>query len=373
MLKVRNTFFIFILLSLSTTLTACHSDKRLLPNFALGATSDFYFESNGTMLSGVFDTPREPDAEALVIFIHGYGPTDIRARNSYKDLRTRFNALGVATATWDKPGQGKSEGVFDINQSVYSSADEVVDAANYLRKIKAPGSKKIVLWGISRAGWIAPLAMMKDDELRFWISISGTTAEDNFSYLLLSNLAYEGGTLEQAALFEKEWRKGCEVLRTGGSFDSYLKATQNLRANDYITRSRGGWPSRLDYEASQTNCKRDSCRNMDDHHCSYIFVENFESILSSLDAHVLAIFGEKDLNIDWRKTLALYESTLGNTASGSLEIARFADADHNLNVSRTGSIKEMKEMSSPQKSDGYYKKQIDWLKEKVLINSNQEL
>ena len=368
MLKKSYLLVMFIIVVIGTGLSACHSDKRLSPSFAIGTSTDFHFESNGTTLSGVFDTPSATQAKALVIFIHGYGPTDIRAGNAYNELRSRFNAIGIATATWDKPGQGRSEGVFDINQSVYSSADEVVDASKYLRKINAPGSNKIVLWGISRAGWIAPLAMAKDDKLKFWISISGTTAQDNFSYLLLSNLPYEGGTLDQALLFDQEWRNGCEVFRTGGSFSNYLMATENLRRNEYITNMRGGWPTRLEYKFSQKSCIQGSCPNVDNNHCSYIFIKEFETLLLSLNVHVLAMFGEKDLNVDWRKTLALYQSTIGKNTSASLKLATFADADHNLNISKTGSIKEMQAMSAPVKSDGYYQKQVDWLKQTVLIN-----
>ena len=182
-------------------LCACTIEQEMTApevRFMPGTTVDFTFDSNGLILSGIFDTPSKKESEALIIFVHGYGGSDIRGRNSYADLRQRFNAIGIATAVWDKPGQGRSEGAFDINQSVVSSAEEVLDAVRYLRQINAPGSDRIGIWGISRAGWIAPIALSKDSNINFWISVGGTTAEDNFSYLLLSNLPYEGGTVMQA-------------------------------------------------------------------------------------------------------------------------------------------------------------------------------
>ncbi len=340
------------------------SDVRFKP----GSTVDFTFVSNDLTMSGVFDTPAAPESEALILFVHGYGESDIRARNSYADLRQRFNAVGIATAVWDKPGQGKSEGVFDINQSVFSSAREVLDAADYLRELEAPGSGKIGIWGISRAGWIAPIALSQDPEIEFWISVSGTTAEDNFSYLLLSNLPHEGGTVQQAEQLSHEWRRGCEIFRTGGSFDLYQAATQRLRANEYIRQMRGEWQTRTQYETAQQNCSSGSCASVDDDMCSYVFVEDFESMLSSLDIAVLSIFGEKDLNVDWRKTRRLYRATIGQNPDALLAIATFEDADHNLHVSATGSIREMQAMTAPRKSDGYYDVQIGWLLETVLEN-----
>ena len=58
-------------------------------------TADFAFVSAGRTLSGVLDQPAVGEASALVIFVHGYGPTDVRGWRLFEDLRTRFAALGV--------------------------------------------------------------------------------------------------------------------------------------------------------------------------------------------------------------------------------------------------------------------------------------
>lgn len=366
---MRNLTIAFI----TVVLSACTIDQKekITPqaHFIPGTTVDFTFDSNGLTLSGIFDTPAKKVSEALIIFVHGYGGSDIRGRNSYAELRQRFNEIGIATAVWDKPGQGQSEGTFDINQSVFSSAEEVLDVARYLRQVNAPGSDRIGIWGISRAGWIAPIALSKDPNINFWISVSGTTAEDNFSYLLLSNLPHEGGTVEQAETLAEEWRAGCHIFRTGGSYDLYKSATQQLRANKYIKQMRGKWQNRAQYEAQQLGCNAaGSCANIDEDMCSYVFITNFETMLSSLEVDTLAIFGERDLNVDWRKTSKLYQTTIGQNSKASLVIASFKDADHNLHVSKTGSIREMQNMNSPLKSDGYYDVQLKWLLETVLEN-----
>lgn len=364
---VRNMIIAVIVIVLSAC-TIEQEQEKTTPEvrFTPGTTMDFTFDSNGLTLSGIFDTPAKKVSKALIIFVHGYGGSDIRGRNSYADLRQRFNEIGIATAVWDKPGQGQSEGAFDINQSVFSSAEEVLDAASYLRQVNAPGSDRIGIWGISRAGWIAPIALSQDSNINFWISVSGTTAEDNFSYLLLSNLPHEGDTVEQAEKLAEEWRAGCNIFRTGGSYDLYQSATQQLRANEYIKQMRGEWQSRAQYEAQQLGCNAGTCANIDDDMCSYVFIENFEAMLASLEVDTLAIFGERDLNVDWRKTSKLYQTTIGQNPKASLLIASFEDADHNLHVSETGSIREMQNMNSPLKSDGYYDVQLKWLLETVL-------
>ena len=367
MLHVRTIFASFIALCLSgcagSGFTASNADTM---TFDPGTTLDFTFESGELKLSGIFDVPEREDTKALVIFVHGYGPTNVREWNSYADLRQRFNDLGIATAVWDKPGLGESEGEFDINQSVYESAQEVVDAAKTLRELGAPGSNIIGIWGLSRAGWIAPISLSMDPDLDFWISVSGTTKEDNFSYLLLSNLPYEGGSFEEAALLADEWRDGCEIRRSKGSFEDYQAATVNLRSNEYILQQRGPWQTREQYDAQRELCGEGSCQKLEDDMCSYIFIDDFDEMLASVNVDVLAIFGEKDLNIDWRKTRAFYAETLGNNPDASLEMKTFANADHNLNIAETGSIKEMQSGAPRQKPDGYYDVQVKWLRENVL-------
>ena len=334
--------------------------------FAPGTTADFEFTSSGVQLSGVLDVPAAQPAQALILFVHGYGETDVRGWSMYAGLRSRFTELGIATAIWDKPGQGRSGGTFDINQPVAESAQEVVDAANYLRKIHAPGAHYIGIWGVSRAGWIAPIALSRDRDLEFWVSVSGVSAEDNFSYLLLSNLPYEGGSHELSARLADEWRAGCEVFRGGGSYAAYQEATQALQANEYINRMRGGWPTWAEYELQQKYCTLGACTHIDDDMCSFVHIEKFDEMLAALDVDMLALFGEKDLNVDWRKTRQLYEQAVGSNGTGTLVVKTFADADHNLNVAENGSLKEMQGMTSSRKSDGFYQVQIDWLRKHVV-------
>lgn len=373
--RQRDTMFLcrkIIILSIMFGLSACkissspNDDVSQAIHFTRGKTVDFTFESNELRLSGLLDVPAQQNPQALILFIHGYGETNIREWDMYSDLRAQFTKIGIATALWDKPGQGQSQGLFNINQSVEESASEIRDAAKYLRQIKAPGAHKIGIWGISRAGWIAPIALSQDHDLKFWISVSGVSAEDNFPYLLLSNLPYEGGSLQQSIVLKKEWQEGCKVLRTGGAYQTYLDATHRLRTNAYIRQMHGNGLTHAQYKAHQKTCQSGSCPRLDDNMCAYIFVEKFENILSSLKIPTLALFGEKDLNIDWRKTEKLYRETIGKNPEASLTIEVFADTDHNINISKTGSLQEMKQPSTPRKSPKYYDTQISWLKTHVL-------
>lgn len=331
------------------------------------ATTDFAFVSQGVSLSGIISQPAQQEAKALIVLVHGYGRTDVRGWNMYADLRARFAALGIASVTWDKPGQGRSEGTFDINQPVTSSAQEVLDAVAYLRAKEIPGARKIGLWGISRAGWIAPIALSRDHAITFWISVSGVTAEDNYFYLLQSNLPYEGSGVEEAQLLMREWKSGYALFCHGASYEEFCAATKNLRANTYIAKMTGDQFTRETYEGNQAELRAGRVLPPVDPETGMgIYIEKFEAMLSGLQIPVLALFGEKDLNVDWRRTRALYQSTFGANPHASLTVKSFPNANHNIDVCSTGSMREMQSMARRQKSEGYYASQIEWLKTHVL-------
>lgn len=323
-------------------------------------TEPFVFNSGGQRLSGFLDRPDEGEAKAIVIIVHGYGPTDVAGKTSWADLRRLFTSMGMATLIWDKPGCGQSEGVFNASQPVADSAREVVDATRALRERGVAGAARTGLWGISRAGWIAPLAISQDRALSFWISVSGVDEKESFAYLLRTNLRIEGRTEAQADQLAEQWKRGFTIRRMGGSFQDYLTATQDLRSDPFMQ-----W---LGFNADEEGFRRDQARliadqvPVDPDTGLMIYVPGFADILSRIDIPVLAIFGEKDSSVDWRSTKALYERTMGR----NLVVRTFADANHNLHRAQTGGVREMMEMKRREAAPGYKASMEEWLRAHVL-------
>ena len=266
------------------------------------STRDFVFVSSGKRLSGLIDQPSRGETRALVVFVHGSGMTNVREENRYVDLRRRFAELGIASVLWDKPGQGRSEGEFDANQPLESSAQEVLDAIATLRAGNVRGSERIGLWSTSRGSWVAPIVMSRARDVEFWISVSGALAEDNKHYFMEANLPLEGRSADETAMLMEEWRHGRRIFLSGGSYDAYLAATPNLRTDTAVRYVAGDLTgTRKAYEAEQQGYRQDAeAYEFDPRTMSVIRVRNFDGILAGLDLDVLALFGEKDTNADWR-------------------------------------------------------------------------
>ena len=269
----------------------------------------FTFRFEEDTLHGILNYPTGITPIGIVVFVHGSGATQAVENEWYYDIRERFVQLGYATYMYDKAGCGKSTGTFDYNQSVQNSSLEVIAAISELKEKKINGSEHIGLMGFSRAGWIIPLVIKKQKNMKFWISISGTDEKENFGYLLEQNLIIEGLPRDSVDLIVNEWHKGNQIAFSGGSYEESMSATKNLNNSTFIKRFRNyESPSKKDYLNWQ---KTVVDGEIDPETGLYIYVPNFRQTLNTVYTPVLAIFGEMDKHVDWTLTKELYKTTLG--------------------------------------------------------------
>lgn len=158
---------------------------------SLGAYGEDYkmenveFTSHDDTLSGSIVFPVDKEILAAVVFVHGSGE---QTRNM--EWAEHFASEGIAALVYDKRGVGKSGGKYESNQSVSGMnitllADDARSALNALADHPTLIDVPLGLTGISQAGWIAPLAAEKSDEVDFMVLWSGpvckVSEEDIFS------------------------------------------------------------------------------------------------------------------------------------------------------------------------------------------------
>lgn len=299
----------------------------------------------------------------MIIIVPGSGKTDFAKGKQFYELRNQFISQGFACLAWDKAGCGKSEGVFDYNQTPQNSASETIAAITEVKSRNITGSKKIGLWGISRAGWICPL-VIEQYPIAFWISVSGTDDKENFGYLLEKNFLIEGRSKSQANMLVNEWRRGIEIARTGGTFEQNQKATENLRRDSFYKYVSGNSvPTKEGFLNWQK--KFETGENVIDPKTGLlIYVPGFDKVLLKVNCPVLAIFGEKDSQVDWQKTRDLYKKTIGKNKNASLTIKVLPDCNHSMLKCKTGGYRE--NLASFEPCTGYFATILSWLKEKRL-------
>jgi uncharacterized protein len=305
-----------------------------------GKILNFNFEGN--LLNGILDFPENINPKGIVLIVHGSGRTSAVEQEWYLDVRQAIVKSGYATYMWDKMGCGKSEGTFDGNQTPQNSAMEVIAAITALKQNQIPGSDRIGLWGISRAGWINPIVINQYSGIKFWISVSGVDEKENFRYLLEKNLTIDGHSKETVDKIVDEWVEGAKLTHSGEDFGSFLAATPTLRQNKFWLRFTNGGITEENYYAYQKTFMKEE---LDKKSGLQVYVKDFESILSNIRCPVLALFGEKDMNVNWEQTKSLYKRTLGKNAE--LTIKSFPDCNHNLFQCNTGGFYEIEDNKLP--------------------------
>lgn len=340
----------------------------MLTQFAFGQKNieKFEFQFENKTLRGLIESPIDRKTSAIIIIIPGSGRTDFVKGNWYSELRDKFVQAGLTVCLWDKMGCGDSEGEFDNQQPVDNSAQEAIAAIKELKRLNIVGSDKIGLWGISRAGYICPLIINKYP-IDFWISASGTSELDNFRYLLAKNWILKGHDSIQTKLLLKEWEICYKALTKGNvDYNDFITKTENLFKDSFYNSLGGTLPSKSEYQ-EMIDYYKNSGFVFDSISGLQILVENFPEILKKVNCPVLAIFGKKDTQVDWRKTLELYQSTMGQNDYPILTIKTFENCNHNIQKCDTGELGEDLKKYNWQACDNYYITMLNWLKEQKII------
>lgn len=300
-------------------------------------------------------------AKGTIVLIPGHGKTDFVGGGQYYGLKQFFASLGFNTLSWDKKGCGKSEGEYEHHQSVQSSADESIAAINEFKLKKISGSERIGLWGISRAGWIAPLIIDRYQGISFWISVSGTDQFDTFRYMIETNFRLEGRNPTQVATLMNQFDHYLKTLRHGGiSYRELVESTKQLFNDPYYASLGQKIVSEEEFIRS-VEYHKTSKDAFDEKTGLFVMLPGFDRILNNVNCQVLALFGELDSQVDWRKTKSLYENTIGKNSKATLQVTSFPDCNHNINQCKTGASKEDLKEFNWATCDGYYRTMNDWL------------
>ena len=140
------------------------------------------FASGELQLRGKLVTPQGAGPFPVIVLVHGSG--DESAVDYYFEPYL-YAANGFASFVFDKRGTGESEGEYLQNFHVLS--DDVVAAVQWLRTQSDIDGDDIHLAGFSQGGWIAPLAALKDGNVRSVLVGYGVmkpvTSEDRWGYV----------------------------------------------------------------------------------------------------------------------------------------------------------------------------------------------
>jgi pimeloyl-ACP methyl ester carboxylesterase len=286
------------------------------------------FQSGKFRLTGVLVTPSTPGPYPVIIFNHGdsAGLLDRYSRGFYRIFWERITQVGYACLSWDTPGAGESTGTHDFDNLFNERTAIILSAIEYLKNRSDIDNSRIGLIGHSQAGYVMPMVVMQSNDIVFMINLSGPAMNsvEQGAFLFESGLLDKGFSRREANNF-REYMIKCKYAKT---YDEYLKYAKPLNERDLVDL--------LPEENFQPLTADSQSR--------YAPI----TLLENITIPVLAIFGDRDRNIDAIEDAKLYEKALKKAKNKNYHVKLFHNADHSLFESETGTISEVRR----RKADG---------------------
>jgi uncharacterized protein len=303
------------------------------------------FQSGANLLRGFIDLPQRIGKHPAILIIHGARPTDVtEGTDYYTELRKAFSRVGIATLIWDKAGNGCSSGAYSSELPIRERATETLAALKVLKKRSDIDSSRIGMWALSQGGWVAPMTAVRSNDIAYLILVSGPgrDAISQGAYLGLNLLREAGlGAIESEKAYGA-LRRASAIALGGGSPQELNAALEPLQT--YSVLHQAGMPDLTNATYLRT-FQTDPEWSL-----------SADVFLRQLHVPTLAIFGERDTQVDWRESIGLYREAFAQGNNRDLTIKTFKDADHDMLPLPTP-----KRVRDSVFVDGYIDAMIQWL------------
>jgi len=295
----------------------------------------------GVRLAGTLTLPRAKPPFPAAILITGSGPQDrnetVFGHRPFLVLADYLTRRGIATLRVDDRGVGGSTG--DPSRATSEDfAEDVLAGIEYLKSRKEIDSRKIGLIGHSEGGLVAPMVAVRSKDVAFIVLMAGT------------GLTGEEILLMQGALIRKAMGASDEVIER--ERERQKKIFQILKEEKDTTAARE--KLREIIAASMETLFEQEKKSMGDPKVAieaqvknllspwfrFFLTYDPKPALRKLSCPVLAINGEKDLQVPAKENLAAIEQALKEGGNKDYTIKELPGLNHLFQTAETGSITE---------------------------------
>lgn len=306
-------------------------------------SEDVKFENtkDKIVLAGTLTLPEKDGNFPAVILISGSGPQnrdeELLGHKPFLVLADHLTKNGLAVLRFDDRGTAESTGDYKTATSL-DFARDVESAIKYMQTRKEINKNQIGLIGHSEGGIIAPMVAAEYKDINFIVLLAGTGIPGDQLLLLQQELIGKSSGISDTDL------QKAKVLNKG-AFDIILKSnnTESLKSEltNYIKQTLKDNPesekpsgmSEDDYVELQVNQLISPWMN-------YFIKYNPALILEKVKCPVLAINGEKDLQVPAKVNLDAIKKALEKGGNKNVTTKELPSLNHLFQECETGSPDE---------------------------------
>jgi len=302
-------------------------------------SEDVKFENtkDKIVLAGTLTLPKKEGNFPAVVLISGSGPQnrdeELLGHKPFFVLADHLTKSGIAVLRFDDRGTAESTGDF----ATATSLDFVIDvesAIKYLQTRKEINKKRIGLVGHSEGGIIAPMVAAESKDINFIVLLAGMGIPGNQLLLLQQELIGKA-----MGVSEEELQKTRSINKA--AFDIIIKSTdtESLKTEltNYIKQTLKDNPESIESTGmSETDFIKLQVNQLTSPWMQYLIKYDPSSILKKVKCPVIAINGEKDLQIPAKVNLYAIEKALKKGGNNKVTIKELPNLNHLFQKCETG-------------------------------------
>ena len=287
------------------------------------------------LLSGTLTLPSKEGKHPVVVMITGSGPQNRDeeglGHKPFLVIADHLTRKGIGVLRYDDRGTAQSTGDFKSATSK-DYANDVLSAVTYLKTRNDIDYKNIGLIGHSDGGAVAPMVASESKDIAFIVLLAGPGISGYDLVLLQMELVNRANGLDESKLQTKlaSFKEGMDIMIKGDNIDdikSDLRDFWRKELNDHPELLPEGmkvdnYLSILDKGASPWLV----------HHVKY----DPASSLVKVRCPVLALNGEKDIQVPSKVNLRAIEKHLEEGGNNDFEIKELPNLNHLFQECSTG-------------------------------------
>ncbi len=297
----------------------------------------FKNEVDNIILSGTLTLPQKSENFPAVILVSGSGPQnrdeEIFEHKPFLILSDYLTKKGIAVLRYDDRGIAESTGEYS-SATTFDFANDAEAAINYLKTRNEIDQSHIGIIGHSEGGVIAPIIASKNNEIDFIILLAGSGLRgDKLLLLQKESIERQMGISEMAIEYNQKLFSGAyELILDTNIESSVLKDT----LTEYFTSN---------YEkVLQTNQIKILTNQLTASWLVNFFRLDPKSYLEKVKCSVLALNGDKDLQVPSKENLKAIQTAFEKGGNKNITIKELAGLNHLFQECETGSLNEYKEI-----------------------------
>ena len=317
----------------------------------------------GVRLAGTLTIPKNESKPGVAILISGSGPQDrdesLMNHKPFWVIADHLSRNGIAVLRFDDRGVGKSTGDFS-KATTLDFVSDVEAVVKFLKEDTRLDSQKIGLVGHSEGGIIAPLVAEKDSDVRFIVMLAGPgvngkeiSVDQADAILRASGVSGENRDRQrkiQAILLRLAEQK--PALSEEDYKSQALAEIEPLLTDNEKSKNAG--KEMVDVAVAQVLTPW----------FNFFLTHEPAPVLEKLTCSVLALNGEKDLQVTPELNIPAIQKALEKAPTKDFEVIELDGLNHLFQKCRTGLVTEYGELTETFNSAALDKMSA-WIKERT--------